>query len=262
MKMISKVNLYVKAFGLSTKKTYYSVKGIPSFMKNYLEFNQQLKHSDKKFKITSFYPCLDDRYDYAGRLLGHYFYQDLFVANRIFFNKPEKHVDVGSRIDGFISHLASFRSLEVFDIRNVKDEIPNVKFIRADLMSDDFNLENYCDSVSCLHVIEHFGLGRYNDPIDINGHVKGLNNLFKLLKIGGKFYFSVPIGKQRIEFNAHRVFSIGYILELLNGKYNIDYFSYIDDQNKLHPNVKLTEDEIANNLNCTWGCGIWELTKL
>ena len=140
----------------------------------------------------------------------------------------------------------------MFDIRNVKDEIPNVEFIRADLMSDDFKFENFCDAVSCLHVIEHFGLERYNDLIDINGHVKGLNNLLKLLKKGGKFYFSVPIGKQTIEFNAHRVFPIGYILELLNGKYNIGYFSYIDDQNKLHFNIKLTEEKIANNLNCTW----------
>ena len=33
------------------------------------------------------------------------------------------------------------------------------------------------DSLSCLHAIEHFGLGRYTDPIDINIHIKGLTTL-------------------------------------------------------------------------------------
>lgn len=65
---------------------------------------------------------------------------------------------------------------------------------------------NYCDSISSLHAIEHFGLGRYGDPIDYFGYLKALQNIAKIVKTGGTFYFSVPIGPQRIEFNAHRVF--------------------------------------------------------
>jgi len=53
---------------------------------------------------------LTDRFDPGGDASGHYFHQDLIVARRIFERDPRKHVDVGSRIDGFVAHLAVFRS--------------------------------------------------------------------------------------------------------------------------------------------------------
>jgi len=94
-------------------------------------------------------------------------------------------------------------------------------------MDDNLNLINYCDSISCLHALEHFGLGRYGDRIDYQGHLLGWNNIYKILKRGGNFIFSVPIGIQRIEFNAHRVFSIEYLLTMIKGRYQIDSFSYV-----------------------------------
>jgi hypothetical protein len=83
-------------------------------------------------------------------------------------------------------------------------------------MKPDEKYKNYCDSISSLHAIEHFWLGRYGDRIDINGYIKGLNTIYWMLKKWGIFYFSVPIGPQRIEFNAHRVFSLKYLVELLD----------------------------------------------
>jgi hypothetical protein len=38
-----------------------------------------------------------------------------------------------------------------------------------------------------------------------------------LLREGGVFYLSVPIGIERIEFNAHRVFDPRHIVELAAG---------------------------------------------
>ena len=55
----------------------------------------------------------------------------------------------------------------------------NIKYLRADLMHPI--QIGKTDSLSCLHAIEHFGLGRYSDPIDINGHIKGLENMISLL---------------------------------------------------------------------------------
>jgi hypothetical protein len=72
----------------------------------------------------------------------------------------------------------------------------------------------YCDSLSCLHALEHFGLGRYGDPIDPSGHEKGVRNMAALLKPGGTFYLSTPIGRERVEFNANRVFDPRTILRL------------------------------------------------
>lgn len=94
--------------------------------------------------------------------------------------------------------MASFREIEVFDIRPIDGKIKNVKFIQANLMDLDKSLIGYCDSISSLHAIEHFGLGRYGDRLDFEGYLKGLNNIYQILKPKGKFYFSVPIGKQRI----------------------------------------------------------------
>ena len=69
--------------------------------------------------------------------------------------------------------------------------------------------------LSCLHAIEHFGLGRYNDPIDVDGHIKGITNLVKLVSTGGYLYISFPIGQNdEIYFNAHRVFRADTILNI------------------------------------------------
>ena len=82
-----------------------------------------------------------------------------------------------------------------------------------------------------------------------------------MLKRGGRFYFSVPIGKQRIEFNAHRIFSVRYLVELLEDEYEIDSFSYVNDKGDLIRDVPLSSQDADNNYSCDYGCGIFELTK-
>ena len=232
------------------------------FYIDYLRIKRQAKASGMYFPFGKFYPCLNERKMDSGSASGHYFHQDLLVARRIFKNNPERHVDVGSRIDGFVSHVASFREIEVFDIRSLNDTIPNIVFKQLDLMSKNFDLRNYCDSASSLHAIEHFGLGRYGDKLDYNGHLKGLKNIYEMLKKNGKFYFSVPIGPQRIEFNAHRVFSVKYLIELIHDKYHVDFFSYVNDEGNLIRDAALNPVDVDNNFGCKYGCGIFELTKV
>ena len=150
-----------------------------------------------------FYPILDDKYKQSGTAKGHYFHQDLLVARRIYINIPNKHVDIGSRIDGFVGHVATFMSIEIIDIRNLTSVTENIEFIQANMIDMRNDLYDYCDSLSCLHALEHFGLGRYGDPIDFDGHLKGFVNMYNILTSGGVLYLSVPTGRQRIEFNAH-----------------------------------------------------------
>ena len=233
-----------------------------SFLRDYVELKRQAKMSQYSFPFGKFYPCLDEKCTPSGTGSGHYFHQDLVVAQRIFVNNPTKHVDVGSRLDGFIAHVASFRQIEVFDIRPQENEIPNILFKQGDIMDSNFDLKEYCDSVSSLHAIEHFGLGRYGDKLDYNGHLKGFDNIQKILKPGGSFYFSVPIGEQRIEFNAHRVFSLKYLLELFKDIYRIESFSYVDDKGALFTSAPLNSQAVENNYSCHYGCGIFEMTKL
>ncbi|MBL6996694.1 DUF268 domain-containing protein, partial [Desulfobacula sp.] len=163
-----------------------------------------------------FMPCLHDWYKEGGTTKSEYFWQDLLVARMIFEAKPEKHVDIGSRVDGFVAHVASFREIEVFDVRPITTQIPGVIFKQSDLMNPVEGLTDYCDSLSCLHALEHFGLGRYGDPIDPEGIERGLINMASLLRNDGVFYLSVPIGQNRIEFNAQRVFDPREIVMLCN----------------------------------------------
>jgi len=250
------------ALGINPSFTFKALANVLRYYKDKKELEKDIIKGQNSFNFGSSYPCLFDRDEEGGNATGHYFHQDLLVAQKIFSANPEKHVDVGSRIDGFVSHIASFREIEVFDIRDIKTKVKNVKFVKADLMEQlDENLINYTDSLSCLHTLEHFGLGRYGDKIDSNGYLTGFENLSQILKEGGKFYFSVPIGPQRIEFNAHRVFSLSYLSELVSTKFNTDSFSYVNDSGDLYKEVTLDNKNILKNLGCNYGCGIFELTK-
>jgi SAM-dependent methyltransferase len=261
MRIIKRMNNILLFWGFDPRIFVKNIAGFQWYFRDYYRFRSKSKgFSD--FKFGKMYPILMDKNNLNGNLADHYFYQDLLVATRIYENKPEKHVDIGSRIDGFVAHVAAFREIEVFDIRPLEISNSNIKFTRADFMNPDSSLIDYTDSISCLHALEHFGLGRYGDPLEVSGHLRGLESIYSVLKKGGKFYFSSPIGPQRIEFNAHRVFSVAYLLHIFQGKYTVDFFSYIDDKQLLHENAELTSDAIETNYECIYGCGIFELTKI
>ena len=235
-------------------------KGNRTFENDKKEFLRQ-KGSDSNFKWGRLYPMLIETHDQGGTMKGDYFHQDLYVAQQIYKANPEKHLDIGSRTDGFVAHVASFREIELIDIRPIYSQVKNIIFRQADLMHLPEDLRNYCDSVSSLHAIEHFGLGRYGDPIDYTGHLKGIDNIAQILKKGGTFYFSVPIGPQRIEFNAHRVFSLEYLMRILSPNFIIQSFSYVNDVGDLIEKAELTEQSVQSNFSCWYGCGIFTLVK-
>lgn len=262
MNIIKNLRKYVDSAGIDVSFLLNSVMGLPDYIKNYRIFKKLASSHTNIFAWGAIYPCPADRKEQSGVASGPYFHQDLLVASRVFRNNPVRHVDIGSRVDGFVAHVASFREIEVFDIRSLSSNIPNIRFVQADIMSASFSLDGYCDSVSSLHAIEHFGLGRYGDPLDFFGYKKGLDNIYRILKPGGRFYFSVPIGPQRIEFDAHRVFSVEYLLNIFKDIYRLDSFSFVDDAGNLHADVEISGNEAARNFGCSYGCGIFELTKL
>jgi hypothetical protein len=183
-------------------------------------------------------PCLHDRTGEAGNLRGEYFIQDLLVARKIHERNPQLHVDVGSRIDGFVAHVASFRTLEVWDIRPVTREIPGVVFRRTDVTRADGLPTAHCDSLSCLHALEHFGLGRYGDPLDPDGSRKGLRNLAAALTPGGRLHLSVPIGQEIVLFNSHRIFDPHTIVQWAQSEgLELQAFTsiHLDDTTVDHP---------------------------
>lgn len=250
----------IQLFGFNFRTLFNTLRGIPYYIKSYFKIRRQRK-DNQDFPFGQAYPVFNDRYEASGVMSGHYFHQDLYVAKKIFKNNPEHHLDIGSRTDGFVAHVAVFREIEVIDIREQKSKVENITFRQADLMQLPSELINYCDSVSALHSLEHFGLGRYNDPIDYYGFQKAIENITRILKPEGKFYFSVPIGKQRIEFNAQRVFSVEFLFNLLKEKFIITEFSFIDDAGNFNENYLITPENLKTNFNCKLGCGIFVLIK-
>jgi SAM-dependent methyltransferase len=211
--------------------------------------------------ITHRYPILSDYGAAAGSASGHYFHQDLLVASFIHEKNPARHIDIGSRIDGFVAHVASFRSIEVMDIRALESiGHRNISFIKADLMDESGTGCDIADSVSCLHAIEHFGLGRYGDALDPNGHLKGFNNIIRMLRPGGTLYISLPIGRSNeVHFNAHRVFHprdiFGWTVD--RDCLRLERFDFVDDLGRLHQDVNVR----AVDLDVSYGCGIYVFEK-
>ena len=252
---------WLEAFGLNPLALRYFAPGLVVASREYAALKKQNRMNGKPFRMRFSMPCLGDRYETSGSARGHYFHQDLLVARRIFARAPERHVDVGSRVDGFVAHVAAFREIEVFDIRPLSTAIPNVRFRQLDLMEVPETHKACCDSLSCLHAIEHFGLGRYGDPIDLFGHVKGFNSLAVLLKPGGMLYMSVPIGPERIDFNANRVFAVQTILDLARDAFELVALSYVDDEGDLHERVDPDTGNVVDNFGCQYGCAIFEFRK-
>ncbi len=228
-----------------------ALRQVPRYLDDRAAFVAAGGHVSHKFAI------LDDYAEQAGTATGHYFHQDLLVATLIQQSAPRRHIDVGSRIDGFVAHVAAFRSIDIIDIRPVKlAGHERIRYIQGDLMQLDPALHEVCDSLSCLHALEHFGLGRYGDPIDPQGHLTGFRNLGRMLQPGGTLYISFPIGESAVFFNAHRVFAPTEVFDWAAGSFDLQRFDYVNDAGDL-----LTQQQPDQLPALRYGCGIYTFKK-
>lgn len=185
-----------------------------SFIKTDLETYQRLnRRPNFAVQRQCMYPVLTEKYAPAG-VTGNYFWQDLWAAGLILKTGVTKHFDIGSRLDGFIAHLlAAGIEVTTIDIREFPRQMGNLHTIVDDATMLRQIPDESIESMSALCSLEHFGLGRYGDPVDPEACFKCFDNIQKKLKRGGRLYISVPVGKERVEFNAHRIFYASTIIE-------------------------------------------------
>jgi len=205
--------------------------------------------------LRSVRPMLHDRREEAGGIQSHYFFQDIWAARKIHNVRPTRHIDIGSLIEGFVAHLLCFMPVEVIDIRPLRKEVAGLTFVQEDATHLAGIPDNSIESLSSLHAIEHFGLGRYGDPIDPDAFHHAMAALARVLKPGGRLYFSVPVGRQRVQFNSQRIFSPIAVLERF-AALRLVSFSAVDDECQFRENVS---PDSLGDARCA--CGLFEFTK-
>lgn len=188
---------YCGEFGLIQNSFFYDD------AKRYHELNTR---SSFEIQENHIWPIIQEKYAMAGSL-GNYFWQDLWAAKMIIKSKVKKHFDIGSRLDGFIGHLlAAGINVTMIDVRKFPAGVKGLHTIVDDATSLHQIPNDSIESMSALCSLEHFGLGRYGDPVDPEACFKCFDSIQKKLRKGGKLYIAVPVGKERVEFNAHRIF--------------------------------------------------------
>lgn len=180
------------------------------------------------------YLIIDEWRKEAGNLQD-YFWQDLWGALRVKTSGVSEHFDIGSRIDGFLAHLVCEGiKVNVIDIRPLEVDIPGIRFIQGDATDLSGIMDNSIESMSALCSFEHFGLGRYGDTISPIACFQVFDTVQRVMKKGGKIYLSVPVGRERVAFNAHRVFYPSTVISAFSGM-NLREFSVIDIADKRQP---------------------------
>ncbi|MFN3403735.1 MAG: DUF268 domain-containing protein [Cytophagaceae bacterium] len=185
----------------------------------------------------------------------HYVYHPAWAIRIVKKINPEFHVDISSTLH-FCSALSAFIPVKFFDFRPANLILPDLTSEAADLTNLHFR-DNSIKSLSCMHTVEHIGLGRYGDPLDYNGDLKAINELKRVLASGGDLLFVVPIGKPRIQFNAHRIYSYRQVVEYFSGL-RLEEFSLIPD-NPEHGIIYNAAEEISDKQN--YGCGCFWFKK-
>lgn len=192
------------------------------------------------------WPIIKDKYDSAGTA-NNYFWQDLWAAKLIYQSGVKTHFDIGSRVDGFIAHLLAMDiEVTLIDIREFPVEVEHLHTLVDDATSLRQVEDASIDSMSALCSLEHFGLGRYGDPIDPEACFKCFAEIQKKIKCGGHLYIAVPIGKERIEFNAHRVFYAETIVKEFDQMKLLEYSCTADGRIEYDVDIHKYDDDKHN----------------
>jgi len=229
-------------------------RALPVYAANVLRYARSNERRSMRFSLFDAWFRTYDRFADAGPLTWHYFWQDLWAATNLFESGVQWHVDVGSRLDGFVAHILPFCQVTYVDIRPLDVSWPNFEFRRGSILEMPFD-DNTLPSISSLHVIEHVGLGRYGDRLDPNGSWKAARELTRVLAPGGKLLIGVPTGRERVCFDAHRIFAPETVREMF-ADLDLVEFSFIDDRNRLLRNAAFSDARDAY-----YGCGLFALRK-
>jgi SAM-dependent methyltransferase len=183
----------------------------------------------------------------------HYFYQDVWAARWVSEARPRRHVDVGSRVD-YVGFLTTHTAVTFVDIRPLEAKLDGLTTVRGSILALPFD-DRSVESLSCLHVAEHIGRGRYGDPLDPLGTRKAARELQRVLATGGQLLFSLPVGEPRTCFNAHRIHDPLEVVELFDELVLADVAG-VDDHGRFASGR--APGELAGS---RYACGMFRFTR-
>jgi SAM-dependent methyltransferase len=158
--------------------------------------------------------CLEDN-TAQTQFDRHYIYHPAWATRILQELKVQDHVDISSTLH-FCSIISAFMNVKFYDYRPANLELSNLVCDSVDLTNLKFETNSIL-SLSCMHTVEHIGLGRYGDEIDFNGDLKAMKEIARVLAPGGNLLFVVPVGKKSlIQFNAHRIYRPKEIIKIFN----------------------------------------------
>jgi SAM-dependent methyltransferase len=208
----------------------------------------------KRFEVRweDKYPWLHDNTPNTG-FDAHYIYHPAWAARILAKTKPDYHIDISSTLN-FSTMVSAFIPVRFYDYRPPILQLDNLQCDFIDLNSLPFET-NSISSLSCMHTVEHIGLGRYGDVLDPEGDLKAIKELKRVIKPGGNMLFVTPVGHPKLMFNAHRIYGYSQVIEYFSG-FELEDFSLVTDKNEFIVNAPV---ELANTQN--YGCGCFWFRK-
>lgn len=227
------------------------------FLSDFETFRRMMAACGERFPLRwkDRKPCTGDG-DSTHGFDRHYVYHPAWAARILAETRPEYHVDISSTLS-FSAMLSAFIPVHYCEFRTVDVRLSDLSCSSANLVKLPFADEGV-SSLSCMHVIEHIGLGRYGDKLDPNGDLAAVAELKRVLAVGGSLLFVVPVGKPRIEFNAHRVYSYEQVIDCFRGL-ELRQFSLIPDSDSDGGLVPFAPQDMVNAQ--AYGCGCFWFVK-
>lgn len=242
-------------FSISIYRALKKSTALPYFISDFVRFRRLSGKGRFSVYFHDIFPCLLDRTTNTS-FEPHYTYHLAWAARKVAESRPDFHIDISSSLS-FATIVSAFVPVRFYDYRPAKLNLGNLSSERGDLMQLPF-ADNSVTSLSCMHTIEHVGLGRYGDPIDPDGDLKAIKELKRVLAPGGSLLFVVPIGKPKIQFNAHRIYSYGMVKEYFSDL-ELKEFSLIPDEFKEKGMIYSATKKDADAQK--WGCGCFLFVK-
>jgi SAM-dependent methyltransferase len=181
------------------------------FWKSYIRYSQ-LRVQENENNTLHLWPIVGED-EGITEIEPIYFYQDAWAFEKIVKARPDSHVDVASH-HKFVALLSKVLPVTMIDIRPLQLPLPSLGFQKGNILEMPYE-DGTVKSISSLCVVEHIGLGRYGDSLDVRGTEKAITELKRVLAPGGDLYVSIPINVENATFfNAHRVFDEKYLRTL------------------------------------------------